>query len=117
MSIEDITTKGDLAAFIQQQLDAARIAALIRQLQGISTGGVESIDFTANNDSNTVTVTHGLGTVPTRVLVTAADLVGGAAVINVEAVNYTDTTFDLKGRHTDGTAITATISVAWEARA
>lgn len=115
MAIEDLATKGDLSRFVEGLIQRSDFGQLIRQLQGSKAAGIDSITFTANNDSNTVTVTHGLGTTPTSVVAVAAELVGGAAVINVHAFQYTDTTFDLKGRHTDGTAITQTVAVAWEA--
>lgn len=90
--------------------DIARLATLVRQLQGALGGmavvaGTTTCTFTASTVSDTVTVTHGIGRVPT--------VTTGSTNSNVKwaVFNKTATTFDILGRA--DSSVTQAIDVNW----
>jgi hypothetical protein len=95
---------------------SATVTALSATVAAIpaSAAGLGSMGFIASSFSNTVTVTHGLGTTPATVQVTADSASGAFAVCTYK--NIGATTFQVVG-WSPGVAITATIPFAWFVRA
>lgn len=70
--------------------------------------GTGTVTFSANNDSSTATVDHGLGGTPVVVLVSSI----GENQLNYMSQTYTATTFQVAARCTSG-SITKTTSFSW----
>ena len=73
--------------------------------------GSNSVAFTASQTSAVKTVTHGLGTTPTAVLLTANGT-GGPTLVVMQAFSIGATTFQMQGSFVSGTG-TATVTVGW----
>lgn len=125
MSIGSLQSEADLERFIEE-----RVAQRVTSLQGqsaaaqVSLGELEgrpevargtgSLTFSANNDSASVTVSHGLPGAPVAV-VASAGLIGTAPNVNVGVSNIDADSFDVRGRHTDATNVTTVVPFFWVA--
>jgi hypothetical protein len=92
------------------------LGTLVRQLQGALGGqtwrsGTAVLTFAAGTNSNTVTVTHDLGTTPTEVVATAHSSPAFGKIPRCNTANFTATTFQINGEIT--TAHTGDIPVGW----
>lgn len=96
-----------------------RLMTLVPDTGGVTLGvriGKETASFTASKLSATVTVTHGLGTAPQNVQLTAI----GAGAVPLSAFvisgSETDTQFQFKACTADGSSITSDADVYWEVK-
>jgi hypothetical protein len=104
----------DLKKYLKAREDLFAILSFTVGSIAASAAGTSSVGFIASQFSNTVTITHGLGTTPATVQATADSGSGAFAVCTYKNVGAT--TFQVVG-WSPGTSITATIPFAWFVRA
>lgn len=120
VGIGRINTEGELLYFIKQNVEvpdnlqallAGGFLKLVTAADMKMAVGSQSLTWTASTDSNTPTITHGLGTTPSYVFATAKSAPAFAGIPALNPSVYTATTFDLNGR-TPG-AVSQTLTVHW----
>lgn len=93
-----------------------RLWSLVRQVQGNLDGktirsGTDTVTFTASQSSATKTITHGLPSTPTAIVMTTGT---GTAGITLNYHTVTATTFGVSGFSAPG-ALTGTYPFSWVA--
>lgn len=88
----------------------SRDAVLIRQLQGMLDGkrfevGTFNLTYSGASVSDSEVVSHGLGVVPFAVFVGHYDSAVSATMSAFQVLSATSTTFTVRGKTVDGTAI------------